>query len=622
MPESNASVESRDRGFLKRWMGWSRPVTSPVAKPLQRLALATCLVAVVAAGVILARPASSPQPPKSPSRRSSYAPPPTAPEHTALIDALRAARRDGDLTQVARLNGTLSQRALLAADRTLRAWVALRPRYNGWLPRVLHEEKRPAGGRPWFPMWNYADVAADCYSHLVVASHQLAPSLLPDLRDLLSAERRLAPPFSAVNLSTGAIFNDGRRLFGGVEYAKDGLLSVVESEGDSAWSDRLEEVVDAVWRERTATRSGAVVLDGAEKNGEMLQVLARLSSRRGDERYLRAGRAIARAYVYDVLPYSDGVPPLRFDFARGRASEGAIQLRDHGNEMIAGLVEWARVERTLRADRDDEFAAALSAAVERMLDRIMELGLRGDGLWRNRIGEDEAPDATLNDNWGYVSAAYYAYGDALASDDPRRARYLGVARSTLRAAARHRDANWEWGGMDGYADTIEGALYLLAFLDEPESADWVDSEVGHLQAYARPDGFVGSTYLDGNFIRTNILYARWKSAGARAVPWSPDLEVGAARDGDAWRIVVTAKQAWHGRVRFDSPRHREVMGFQHDYPRLNSWPEWLVVSASADYVVTQRDGVTARYRGSELREGIELTLSPGEVRTWRLSPAT
>lgn len=545
-----------------------------------------------------------------PQRRPPKPPPAASREHREAVERLRRARAAGDLETAADVQGELSRAAFAAAVRTARAWVGLRALYGGLLPRDLRVEPQ---------VWNYGDVAADCYGHLVVAAHLLVADLLPDLRALLEQERGLRPTFTTIDFATGEPPPDETRelrVFGGVEYAKDGLLPILEIAGDGDWAVRLDEVVDDAWRQgRQSTRRGAVVHPGAETNGEMLQVLARLWHRSGDPRTLERGRAIAAAWLEEALPANDGLPPRFFDFGRGKVKQRRTWLRDHGNEMVVGLAEWMLVERRAPDGQSARFAPAM----ERMLDGLIDTGRRPDGLWRIRAGEADGPHGLLNDNWGYVSAGFVAYAFTLAEDDARRGRYLDAARGSMRGAASHRGANWENGRMDGFADTLEGGLMMLAFFDDPEVADWVDDESGRFLAYAGPDGFVGRTYLDGNFIRTAILYGRWKSAGILPAPWRPDLSLGVERAGDTLVISATADEPWRGVLRFDRPRHREILRLPFDYPRLNSWPEWFAVEPDAEYEIANRGRATATsHSGAELARGLSLELAAGETVRLRL----
>jgi hypothetical protein len=539
-------------------------------------------------------------------------PPDPAPGHVALLADLARARASGEPFAVAAANARLSGEALAAAERTTRAWMTVRDAGTGLLPR------RP-DDPPKTRHWNARDVAADAYAHFVNAARVVAPDLEPALREILETERRLCPGLPCrVDFATGRRASEtlDERVFGAVEYAKDGLLSVLEANGETPWRARLEEVVEAVAAEGvTATRAGKVVSDRAEKNGEILQVLARLWRRTGDERRRALARGIADAYLVEVFPKTGDLPPKRWDFAAGKAIDATVSLRDHGNEVVAGLVEWALVDPEVRP------------GVERMLDRLLEVGRGADGLWRNRAAASPAQAAERerggrNDNWGYVSCAFLAYARALPEGDPRRARYEDAARGSLRAAAALEDARWE-GGFDGWCDTIEGGLYLLAFLEEPRAADWVDAETGRLLAFQRPDGFVGRHYLDGNFVRTCLLYGLWKSAGVRAVPWREDVSVGVHRTDAGWHLVLRAERPWKGLLRFDGPRHEETLRLPADYPRLNSWPEWLVVRAGEE-VRLEEDADPVRsvvVRAEALRAGLpaEIVGASGGERRWRVS---
>ena len=73
---------------------------------------------------------------------------------------------------------------------------------------------------------------------------------------------------------------------------------------------------------------------------------------------------------------------------------------------------------------------------------------------------------------------------------------------------------WERGDMDGYADTLESAMYLLRYVDNPDAAEWVDEQMAVLYGYQREDGAVTDENIDGNFIRTVMLYGRWLTRGA------------------------------------------------------------------------------------------------------------
>jgi hypothetical protein len=123
----------------------------------------------------------------------------------------------------------------------VQAWLGVRENYRGLLPRRPKNESDH--------VWNYKDCAAGLYSHLVIEASLIAPRHLDALRDILAKERAITDgvPCGA-RLDSGASLDESleERIFGAVEYAKDGLLPVLERIGPTEWLDRLHEVVAAV----------------------------------------------------------------------------------------------------------------------------------------------------------------------------------------------------------------------------------------------------------------------------------------------------------------------------------------------------------------------------------------
>jgi hypothetical protein len=170
---------------------------------------------------------------------------------------------------------------------------------------------------------------------------------------------------------------------------------------------------------------------------------------------------------------------------------------------------------------------------------------------------------------------------------------------------------WEDGDMDGYADTIESALYLLHRLDDAETGRWVHEQMAVFYGFQRADGSVTDENIDGNFVRTAMLYGFWLTQGARVEPWSPGVALGAAVDRQCLHLHLHADTAWTGRLLLDTPRHRQHLGLVEDYPRLNEWPEWWAAEPDRQYAVTLPDNQTIQASGEQLGEGLPLTLAPG-----------
>jgi hypothetical protein len=181
---------------------------------------------------------------------------------------------------------------------------------------------------------------------------------------------------------------------------------------------------------------------------------------------------------------------------------------------------------------------------------------------------------------------------------------------------------WQGSEQDGYADTIGSALYLLNRMDVPEAARWTNRQAGILFGVQADDGRVEDRYLDGNFVRTALLYAAWKSGGTRLEPWSASATVGAEHDGACMTIVIATGEDWNGRLVFDRPRHATNLRLPLNYPRLNEWPEWFAVQAGASYHV--EDVLTGRASivdAAVLSDGLPLALTAGTEQHVSICPA-
>ena len=98
-----------------------------------------------------------------------------------------------------------------------------------------------------------------------------------------------------------------------------------------------------------------------------------------------------------------------------------------------------------------------------------------------------------------------------------------------------------------------------------------------------------------------------------AHPWRADLRYGAVRRGDSVFVVVEADSAWNGALRFDTPRHRDVLHLPWDWPRINSFPEWYTVEAGREYRVRDlRVRQAETRRGDQLASGLPVRVRPGE----------
>jgi hypothetical protein len=526
-----------------------------------------------------------------------------------VIEVKHRSHATGDASGAAQAAGVLAAEGQLRAARVLDVWIRRIDPKTGLLPKGLTAEDQ---------VWDYANAGADLYPHLVIAAALLRPSVEPALVQVLSSERAMAPAGQLprdVDLTSDRVKEGSLddRIYGAVEFAKDGLLPLTERLGGEPWVSRMRELARAVDDAAPVkTRFGQIPSERSEVNGQALQVLSRLYWATGDDVYRASAERIARAYLELALPDTDWLPTRSWDFKRDRSSTQVLQLRDHGNEVVAGLVEYHLIETV----RGDPSVPGHRVQVRAMLDRLLEVGRTPEGLWKSEIDlkTGKAKSHALSDNWGYLYAAYLTQAtieETWPGGDPVVAeRYRGAARAGLEAATRLDLYPWQGTEQDGYADTIESALYVFSRLPSPTAAAWIDRQAGTLFGAQRDDGRVEDGYLDGNFIRTALLYSAWQSQGVRVDPWEPGTMLGAVSDGECLMIAISTGREWQGRVVFDAPRHRLHFGLPVDYPRLNEWQEWWVAEPGREYSISLPDGSQQDLKGEQLLDGLVLTLDP------------
>jgi len=527
----------------------------------------------------------------------------------------------------ARANAAQFERAVAAAQRLLHAWLKHADAETLLLP------DRPVADRSR-RVYTPHNSGADLYPYLILTAHLTDPDVYRGrMMEMLRNEVR----FTTARRSIPGDFNLATRtlgphsMFGAGEYAKDGLIAVTEYLGRTPWFDRMVDMIaDAMVEAPVQTRFGALPAADAETNGDYLQALVRIAAMTGEERFLGWARRIGDAYIEEVLPGSGGVPGHTWDF-HAHTGERRLRLRDHGNETIVGLTMLFALEHQLGSPR----AAAYRPVIQRMLDRVLA-SANPDGLFYNEVNVDtlEPIDRRLSDNWGYVYGAVYSYYQVTGE-----ARYRDAVRHVLRQLPKYRKHAWEprlstnaqgalsgvegrddpalrLGSFDGYADTIEGAIYLASREPVPEAFDWIDSEMEVMLAMQRPDGHIEDWYGEGNFNRTALLHAYMKSQGVRPERWEPGLRVGATREGE--RLWLHLDMPSPRRIHFDFARHRRILNLTTNYVRLNEFPEWFTLDENRLYRVRFWSPATpARLLlGSELIAGVEMM--PGD---WIVEPA-
>jgi hypothetical protein len=519
----------------------------------------------------------------------------------------------------ARLRGQRFERALSAMQRVLRVWLT-----HADARTLLLPDRWPGPGSGLQPgddtrLYTPHNSGADLYPYLILTAELTDPALYRGrMMEMLRNEIRYTTTAASVpgtlSLKTGELGPPS--LFGAGEYAKDGLITVTEYLGRTPWYTRMVDMVaDAMDRASVASRFGKLPASDSELNGDYLQVLARLGNMTGDQRFADWARRIADAYIEEVIPGSHGVLSGRWDFTT-HTGDQRLRFRDHGNELIVGLVlQYANEQRwkTPRAERWKPVIAAL-------LDRVLE-SANPDGLLYDEVDAATLKPLTqqLSDNWGYIYGAVYTFYQCTGET-----RYRDAVLKVLRNLPKYRRYVWEprprepqltLGSFDGYADTIESALYLVAREPVPEALDWIESEMQVMLGMQKPDGHIEYWYGEGNFNRTAMLYALMQSRGVRPAHWQPGMKVGAVQDGPRLHLSLVLPSP--AAIRFDYARHRRVLNLDRNYVRLNEFPEWSIVDENTPYRVARHgDAAGEMVRlGSELIEGV--TLASGD---WVIEP--
>jgi hypothetical protein len=534
--------------------------------------------------------------------------------HWFFLAATPLLATDAELWRIALANGARTEQIFARTRGMVRAWIEHADHETLLLPDRLPGLIR---GRPNHDVvYTPHNSGADNYPYLIITSYLTDPELyhgrmLQMLRnDVRYTTRNGAIP-GDLDLRTRALGPPS--FFGAGEYAKDGLISVTELLGRTPWYYRMLDMMeDFMARAPVKTRFGNLPDTGAELNGDILQVLARLIPMTGDSRFLAWAEQIAEAYVTEILPANNYLPGYKWDFEK-RQDAGHTRLRDHGNEIIVGLVLLDAVETELGRPQ----AKRWQPVIRKMLDRVLA-SANPDGMLYNDIGNSDLKprDLRLSDNWGYVYASVYAFHQLT-----NEQKYRAAVRRVLGNLNRYRNYDWESGGMDGYADSIESAIYLVAREPVPAALDWIESEIDVLLKYQQPDGTIERWYGDGNFNRTLLLYALMKTQGCSLDLWDTGVELGAVRDDGRLLITLRSVRDWTGRVRFDYPRHRRIIGYQKNYARLNEWPEWFTVNENSLYRISDPDTAGEEIRlGSELKEGLPLSVPAGGLRRRIIRP--
>jgi len=471
--------------------------------------------------------------------------------------------------------------------------------------RWLHErclavhDKKSGLFRPTGREWNYRDTAADCYPFYVWAAFYTDKEVLDTIMiDTLKAEQRLCNHLDRLpvryDMDTGQkiVTPFDRMIFGASEYAKDGLIPIVEITGKAyPWFDRMHGLVDDIFKHaRIDTAYGKIPSTNIEVNGELLQLLPRLYSMTQERKYLDWAHRLADYYLL----------PGKFVPSR---------LSDHGCEIIGGLGLLFAVDATASQEKAEQYKAHM----QYMFDEILRRGTNSDGIIIRDLQNAAGPHNGLStgDGWGYDYVGFLDYDIALGTQ-----RYHQAIRWPLAnlLKPRYKEFNWDHGSRDNVADSVEGGLYLAYRIPVTEAFVWADREMATLLVdHSDPDRLWGVHKLEANTVRTVLIHTMLHTRNTIARPWRPGLQLGAAPCADGICIFMKSDKAYRGLLQFDVPRHRLYMGFEQDWPRMNAVPEWFTVEPDElhQYRVEDIDaGWTRVVSGKSLSQGLPIRIEP------------
>jgi hypothetical protein len=522
-----------------------------------------------------------------------------------------------DAWQQARANGRIVNDVLIRADRNMKAWLAYADPKTKLLPDRLPGMIR--GRMNSELLYTPHNSGADNYPFLILTAHFTDPDLYKGrMVEMLRSEVQYTDaPGGKIpaNLDLKTNTLGPPSFFGAGEYCKDGMVPVTEFFGRDRWFYRMVDMTeDFMLRAPFKSRWGNLPSDGAELNGDVLQTLARLIPMTGDRRFLHWAEQIGDAYIEEVLPRSNYLPTAKYDFDKRVPSEVAW-LGDHGNETIVGLVLLGAIETEMGLPRSESYRPVLRKVLDRVIETANPYGFIYRGI---RVSDLKITNNHLTDCWGYVYASIYAYYQATGEE-----KYRQAVLNVLKNLRRYRDYDWTKPSntVDDLADSIEGAIYLVAHEPVPEAIAWIDHSIPKMFPYQSAEGTVERWYGDGNWNRTLLLYALLKSQGSYLKGWKPGVELGAVRDGTTLRLTVSSPADWSGQVVFDYARHRRILNLRKDYARLNQWPEWYTVDENTLYTIRNAGtGADSLRLGSELIHGYPLRVPAGTTCRIEVSP--
>ncbi len=498
--------------------------------------------------------------------------------------------------QQALTNGQAANEAFRRSHRFLLGWLTKADPTTALIPRNLKESTC---------IWNAWDAAADNYPFMVMTAAMLDKPLFEGkMREMLATETRLTSRIGRLPDTysfckkgfENTTIDTSQVVFGSAEYMKDGLIPLTEWLGPSPWSERmlgiledLDKIVDVPTQIKGSFFGNSAVV---EVGGDLLQVLARMYWLTKNPKWLAWGIQIGDYYL------SEAHLPTR--------TLSRLRLRDHGCEIVAGLVEMYAVVHTANSAKKRQWQPYL----HEMLNTILAKGRNEHGLFYDEVNPltGEVVQKRIADNFGYTLNAFYTVYmlDGISAYRDATLKALGSL------SANYRNHDWENGSADGYADAIEGTLNLYLREPIPSVKDWLESEIKILWNFQKPDGIIEGWHGDGNFARTSLMYALWKTAGVSVSDWNSDIIFGAVTVKNTLFVTLTSPSAWKGKLIFGSKWHKNHLRLPVDYPRINQFQEWFPIEPAKNYRLV-KGSQSQVIKSSKLIAGLPIQLKPNEV---------
>lgn len=495
-------------------------------------------------------------------------------------------------------NALRANEALYRSHHFVEGWLTKCDPVSGLIPRNLQGSS----------YWNAQDAAADNYPFMVLTTFFTDKDLYKGkMRDMLASEIKLTSRIGACPATYSFKTHDfleknpdiGNIIFGSAEYMKDGLLPLTEWLGKSPWNDRMIAILTSLQEitkgEPITEIKGSYYggMQEIEVNGDLLQILSRMYWMTGNKEYLAWAQRIADMYLLNSKNYIHTAPKLR--------------LRDHGGEIVLGLCELYATLNYADKERKELYQPQLY----KILDRILEYGRNEHGMFYDEFSPKKGTIISkgVADTWGYILDGFYTVY-LIDKHEPYREATLKILNNLK---DNYQYYNWESGSSDGFADAIESAINLYNREPVTSAAEWIDKEIKAMYSKQKDSGIIEGWHGDGNFARTAIMYALWKTKGCYLTHWNKDLLIGSELEGNMLTVLLSsnAKEKWNGRLYFDKPRHKENLHLPMDWTRINQFPEWFTIDKDANYEVTI-DGQTRNYSGKRLAKGLRMKLDNGE----------